>query len=123
MDYNNDFKHDLEVGQVYEKKLGGIFENSKIEVKADFMAYRTGNVFIEFESRGKKSGISISESDYYAIFILNKMTIEYCIMLSTKNLKKIARKYFKKGKIVKGGDLNTSKGVLIPLKKIVTKGW
>jgi hypothetical protein len=38
MDYNSDFRHDLEVGQVSEKALAEIFENKKVEVKRDLMA-------------------------------------------------------------------------------------
>ena len=58
MDYNSDFKYDLKVGQIKEKELGDIFNNSKVEVKYDLQALGTGNVFVEYWSRGKKSGLS-----------------------------------------------------------------
>ena len=45
MKYNNDFKHDLKVGQVYEKQLGELL-NKKIEVKRDFRCLETKNVFV-----------------------------------------------------------------------------
>ena len=38
MNYNSDFRHDLEVGQVSEKELGDIFENKTVEVKRDLKA-------------------------------------------------------------------------------------
>lgn len=121
MDYNSDFSHDLENGQVFERKLGNAFDNSKIEVKADFMAYITGNIFVEFESRGKKSGIATSKAEYYAFFVLNKTEVEYILLIEINKLKEIAGKYYKKKRIVKGGDNNTSRGVLIPINELIVR--
>jgi hypothetical protein len=45
MNYNNDFKHDLEIGQVYEKELGNLLQK-KVEVKRDFRCLETKNVFV-----------------------------------------------------------------------------
>ena len=36
MEYNNDFKYDLKVGQVYEKQFNDLL-GSKIEIKRDFI--------------------------------------------------------------------------------------
>ena len=33
MNYNNDFKYDLKVGQTKEQELGDIFNNKTVEVK------------------------------------------------------------------------------------------
>ena len=55
MKYCSDFKYDLEIGQVKEKELGDIFNNSTIEVKNDLSAHKTGNVFVEYESRGNQT--------------------------------------------------------------------
>ena len=55
---------DLLVGQVRERKLGELLEGKGVEVKSDFMAQRTGNVFVEYRSRGKLSGISTTEAEY-----------------------------------------------------------
>jgi hypothetical protein len=65
MNYNNDFKYDLKVGQVKEEELGNILNSSTIEVKYDLKALKTGNVYVEYFSRGKQSGISKSKADYY----------------------------------------------------------
>ena len=69
MNYNNDFKYDLKVGQVKEEELGEIFNSKTIEVKYDLQAMKTGNVYIEYFSRGKASGISTSQADYYCFCI------------------------------------------------------
>ena len=110
MDYNSDFKYDLKAGKETEKLLGCILEEQKIEVKDDSAkSSKTGNVFIEFESRGKRSGIASSHADWWAI----KTSEEAFVIVSAKKLKELARKYYKLNKVVRGGDSNTSIGVLI----------
>ena len=114
MEYNNDFKYDLRVGLLGEQKLSDILENKRIEVKSDLKAHQTGNIFIEYESRGKKSGISTSQAEYYAIIIQNTI-----ILKTTQELKAIARKYIGTKRDVVGGDSNTSKGILLPIKDLI----
>ena len=110
MDFNSDFKYDLKVGQVAEKYLSEILGNKKVEVKNDLQAHLTGNVFIEYFSRGKLSGISISEAEFYCIVIEKTL-----IILPSKNLKTLCRKYIGSKRDIKGGDNNTSKGILLPV--------
>lgn len=113
MDYNSDFKYDLKVGQIKEKELGDVFSNAKVEVKYDLQALGTGNVFVEYWSRGKKSGLSISEADYYCFCFGDTFHL-----ISAENLKIRCRKYFGTKRDVKGGDNNTSKGILLPIKEL-----
>ena len=87
---------------------------SKIEVKSDAIAKKTGNVFVEYQSRGKKSGIATTESDYYAFEIDNTY-----IIISTEKLSKASRKYIGTDRDVLGGDSNTSKGILLPVIELV----
>ncbi len=52
MNYNSDFRYDLEYGIVEgESWFHNIVSNSKFEVKSDRMSQQTGNVYIEYESR------------------------------------------------------------------------
>ena len=67
MEYCNDFKYDLKVGQIGEQLLNDIFTLKTIEVKRDSWIYKSGNIAIEYESRNKPSGIAKSEADYWAI--------------------------------------------------------
>jgi hypothetical protein len=115
MDYNNDFKYDLKIGQLGERHISNILSNKKIEVKTDFKALNTGNVFVEYESRNKKSGISTSEAEFYCFIISN----EQLIIIETKLLKKKCRYYLKTKRDVIGGDLNTSKGILLPITELI----
>ncbi len=114
MKYSSDFRYDLEVGQVKEKELASILSNKKIEVKYDLKALETNNVFVEYESRNQKSGISKSESDYYCFAFGDNLHI-----IPTKKLKDKCRKYIGTDRDVLGGDNNTSKGILLPIKELL----
>ena len=113
MKYNNDFKYDLQVGQIKEKELGIIFYNKKIEVKYDLKALKTGNVFVEYESRGKSSGISTTKADYYCFSFGDTFHL-----IEISLLKNRCRKYINTNRDKKGGDSNTSKGILLPLNEL-----
>jgi hypothetical protein len=75
----------------------------KIEIKEDFTCERTDNVGLEFQCRGKPSGINVTEADYY-IYKLHTKTdgIQYVMHSVPALRKKIANgEYFR---IVSGGD-------------------
>ena len=113
MNYNNDFKYDLKVGHVKEEELGNILNSSTIEVKYDLKALKTGNVYVEYFSRGKQSGISKSKADYYC-FAFG----ETFHLIKTSDLKDRCRKYLNTDRDRVGGDDNTSKGILLPIKEL-----
>lgn len=116
MQFNSDFRYDLKVGQVAEKKLAEMLQSQKIEVKRDFKASRTGRVFVEFFSRGKPSGIHTTEADYWAFMTSD----ESVVILPTRRLKEIVEEAIEKGEVKRGGDNNTSKGALIRIERLVT---
>ena len=113
MKYNNDFKYDLKVGQIKEEELGKILSEKRIEVKYDLQALDTGNVYVEYESRGKKSGISTSEAEFYCFAFGDTFHL-----IETKLLKSRCRKYINTNRDKRGGDNNTSKGILLPIKEL-----
>jgi hypothetical protein len=120
MDYNNDFRYDLKVGQVGESLLGGLLSGSiTCEVKRDFWIGRTGNIAVEFESRGKPSGITTSEADYWAFVLAQEYNDEVIVFIKAERLKRIAREFYKKGSVKDMGDNNTSKAVLFPISEII----
>lgn len=114
MKFNSDFKYDLEVGQVEEERLAHLLSGGKIEVKRDFIAHKTGNVFVEYESRGAPSGISTTQADYWA-FVLEYETV---VIIPSNRLKQKCRTAFKEGRTASGGDSDTSKGVLLPVTEL-----
>lgn len=116
MNYNSNFKYDLEAGQRTERLLGSILEYHTIEVKDDSAkSAQTGNVFIEYRSRGKRSGIARSHADWWAIYTSE----DSFVLISSKKLKELCKKYYKQKRIVKGGDNNTSWGILIPREELL----
>lgn len=110
LEYNSNFRYDLKRGQDAEKWLGGLLEADTLEVKRDFKASRTKRVFVEYESRGKPSGVSTSEADYWA-FILD----DAVIMLPLHRLKRLVDIAIDDKRVANGGDKNTSKGALIDI--------
>lgn len=106
MKYNSDFKYDLKIGQLKEEELGNILNDKTVEVKYDLMALKTGNVYVEYESRGKKSGISTTKADYYCFVLDNTLH-----MIETGLLKDRCRKYINTIRDSRGGDSNSSRGI------------
>lgn len=84
-----------------------------IEVKADRLAYKTGNIAIEFECNNKESGINSTLSTHYYYFIIKPNGYDVYKIL-TKKIKKLIenKKYFR---IVSGGDNYSSKMYLFKL--------
>ena len=60
---NKDYRYDLKM--LYKDK------EITYEVKTDIYPRDTGNIVIEFESRGKPSGISVTEADYFITYFLH----------------------------------------------------
>jgi hypothetical protein len=118
MEYCSDFKYDLQVGLLGEKMLAEILNEKKIEVKRDAWAFRSGNIAIEFESRGKPSGIAKTIADYWAFILSGEYKDCFILIIEINKLKEISRAYYKKGSIKQMGDNNTSKSVLVPLKEL-----
>lgn len=119
MNYNSDFRYDLEFGVLEgETWFEQIVSNKRFEVKTDRLSAKTGNIYIEYESRGKPSGIKTTQADYWVY----KITEFKAIVIETEELKRVARQLILDGKArsnVKGGDNNTSLGVLVKIKDIV----
>lgn len=114
--FNNDSKFDLDLsyGKIFEKQLADILQNSKVEVKSERDIWKsTNNIAIEYESRGKKSGIATTEADYWFHNLVIDGELLATIMIPTKVLKRYIIE--NKPRVVSGGDDNTSKMFLINL--------
>lgn len=110
------FDKDLKFGQQYENEFQEAVEG-KIECKTDRLCQKTGNVYIETESRGKPSGINTTQSRNYAICLWTQYrTDQVWVLIPTAHLKKLMVKY----PIKKGGDNWTSKGHIIPKEDLLT---
>lgn len=118
MKYSSSFYYDLEFGETAEDWASMVFNSGKkIEVKFDRMAHKTGNIFIEYMSRGKYSGIATTQADYW-IYKIDQTGV--AIILDVFKLKEKLRGYYTNGMYLKdGGDDDTSKGFLIPINQII----
>src|SRR3984957_14664282 len=65
--------------------------NKQYEVKADLMAHKTGNLFIENVQFNKPSGIDVTAADYY-IVIYQKDNTNVFLKIKTKQIKKLIQK-------------------------------
>lgn len=113
---NNDnrFDIDLAYGQIYEQQIADMFQNKTIEVKSERDLWKkTNNIVIEFESRGKPSGISTTKADYWFHNLVDDGEIVSTLVFPVSVLKRyIAGNSLR---VVKGGDDLTSRLYLINL--------
>lgn len=111
---------DLRNGQIIERKLEALLRGSTIECKDDSGkdGKHTGNVFVEYHSREKPSGIAISERDWW-FFVLadDKYKREVVVGLKTARL----RRLIKEGNYPTrpGGDKLTSSRFLVKIKGLL----
>lgn len=94
LDFNDDWRYDI-------LAAAGI-NTIKLEVKEDFQAYKTGNVAVEYEYRGKPSGVNHTEANFFIYKIHEKGCICYYI-IRTETLKKLIEKKLY-SRLVIGGD-------------------
>jgi hypothetical protein len=113
-----DFDISLLEGEVAEIRLKQLFGNKTIEVKRDFETFRTGNIAIEYMSRGKPSGLSVTKADWWAFVMSGDLNDEVILLMKTSRLKLLAKKHWKDNRKA-GGDNNTSKLVLIPFAEVI----
>ena len=113
---------DLSFGEQNEEKLVRILKHGKIEVKTERDKWRkTGNIAIELSYFGKKSGLAITEADWWATILSWKDDVKGVILVPVTNMKKIVKNSVKNGRgvIVMGGDEGASELALVTLEDLV----
>ena len=111
--FNPHFDLCLEFGEKYENEFQKIVESKQLEIKTDKICQRTGNIFVEFDSRGQDSGLATTTAVYWVYCLWSEVRKEQTyVFIPTRRLKKL----IKQGnyKEMRGGDNWTSKGYLIP---------
>ena len=117
MSHTNKFDLDLQFGKKYENALQRAVEGTN-ECKSDRIWHRTGNVYIEVESRGKPSGINVTTAKYWCFCLHSKDRGEddqIWLLIPTHLLKEFVKDY----PIKNGGDNYTSKGHVVPAKDLI----
>jgi hypothetical protein len=120
MKLNNNYKFDIDLkyGQVREKRVADLLGKEQVEIKTERNWWRkTGNIALEYEYRGKPSGIDKTEAKWW-FHILELDKNEHCMLVfRVSRLKKIVNKY-KKTHTKNIGDYRASKCVVLPLKEL-----
>lgn len=119
------FDLDLRDGLAKEGELGRILalRGDHIEVKTDYKACVTGNVFVEYEQAGpptfqaRPSGVAITVAEWWVTVLMHRDAIQCVLVNPTDYIKKVGRIALAKGLTAKGGDSDLYRGVLVPL------GW
>lgn len=128
-----DYRFDLDIhkGQIAERLLAEILchetSGTKVEVKRDYKVSGTGNVAIEYRSRGKRSGIATSEADWWAIALSGPSydggdeQPEVIVFIKKSRLKRILRALRDAGVLrsASGGDDGTSDMALLPALRLL----
>lgn len=132
------FKNDLEFGNKFEQKALEYFNYKtvefpqgihkeydfiyngkiKVEVKADLMGYRTGNIAVEFDCNGKRSGIRATTAKYWVHFVVNPK--DHSDFTVYKFRVKEFKKFLKNNSFrqVRGGDGYRSNMYLVPINSL-----
>jgi hypothetical protein len=119
-------KFDMQLSQAHidERRLGDIFTGAtiaKIELKSESWLWeRTGNICLEYRSRGEPSGIATTEADMW-VHELKRGDDTLCwIMFPAERLLELARHHYRLGHIRENaGDDGEQCVVLIPLRDIL----
>ena len=122
-EYTSKFDIDLKFGEQAEYSLANILSMGKVEVKTERDIWkRTGNIVIELKSRGKYSGLSVTEAEWWAHILTYKGEIITTLLIPVSKLKVLVKEIVMegKGKMVMGGDDNQSEIALIPLKELMS---
>ena len=122
---NNDNRFDIDLrrGNAIEASVVSLLlaEGPLIEIKSEFSHWRrTGNVAVEFESRGKPSGLAVTQAQWWVYAFIDDSEICALIWLPIQKIKDIARYYYTAHGYKLGGDNNTSKLILVPISELVT---
>ena len=105
---------DLADGLANEDRLEHCLRYGKIEMKRDYLASKSGNLYVEYWNNRKKSGLRVTEATHWA-FTLGDVGEEYDLILPTALLQKIVRYFVVDGRGTTGGDREGTAGILVPL--------
>jgi hypothetical protein len=119
MSGNSKFDLDLAKGQEMEQQLAEFFKGEKVEVKSERHLWeKTHNHFVEYQYKGNKSGISVTEAEYWALMLVKDDVPVMTYIIPVAVLKELCRKYIGTDRDVVGGDDNNSRGILLPIKEL-----
>ena len=122
--YNKDSKFDIDLsyGEIKEKHLALILMDEKLEVKSERGQWQeTGNIAVELSSRGKPSGLVTTKANWWVTTLNDGDKVKGIIMLPIADMKKHTKAIVTsgRGKVVMGGDDDTSELALIQITDLI----
>jgi len=128
--YEPRFDFDVRRGKVGEDYVGTILEkiaSDSIEVKTDYGANRTGNLYVEFEQETQAgnwvpSGIATSEAEYWAFAFADGV-----IFVTLERLRQICRDVYLEdrernvGYRPRNENSNATRGIKLPVARLATE--
>jgi len=112
------FDIDLRFGQEREGAFGKLLASSgdSVEIKSDQKCRRTGNLFVEYEQKGRPSGVSTTTASFWAF----EFDDDCWVVVPTERLRLVARQAYRdESRRVLGGDFNRYRGVLVRIADLV----
>ena len=110
------FDIDLEFGEFHEDLIAEVL-TGKMEVKTDRLAWKTGNLAVEYQCWGKPSGICATEAAHWCFNILDSSGEVACtFILPVERLRNLVAD--ESLRWVAGGDAKASRMFLVPMDKI-----
>lgn len=103
--------HSLNKGKEYDFQM--VFPDKRketYEVKSDFMAERTGNVFFEYFCNRKPSGLTSTKADKWAVLLVH---LDEIFVFCPKDMLNYLTK--SKHRNLSGGDRNAVSGYVAPI--------
>ena len=115
------FDLDLEFGEQAEEEICNLFEGrTRMEVKADTGVWKkTGNLVIEIRYKGKPSGISTTDAEWWFNAIYDGDEPIGGFLFRTTTLKRMIKNLLKEDKahVISGGDCPVGKNLVkIPIR-------
>ena len=77
----------ISTGNFKEYDIIDLKTGKKYEIKSDRLAYKTGNLCIEYMCNKKLSGISTTTADYYGYFIQKQDKTYHIYVIPTEKIK------------------------------------
>ncbi len=113
--YVPQFDIDAEYGRQGELLVLDIIQALKtgsVEVKTDARALDTGNVYVEYQCKGRPSGISTTQTEVW-VFVVG----DIALAVPTERLRQLARHYYRDEtrRAARRVGSHPTRGVLVPL--------
>ena len=115
--YQPDWDVKLDQGVAAERRFIDLVGGSTYEVKRDGYAWKTGLFYIEYENRGKPSGIMTTRADYW---VLTSGSMDFFAVVETEKLRRLAKKAISEGRTAATkNSLSPTKGALVALEDLL----